>query len=91
MRVRLPDVIFGLAWSPDARWLYVQGGTNTSGAVTRVDRVRVADGLVDSTGLHIQGRFGPMVVHPDGARVFFVSGEYGVELWAMEHFMKPTP
>jgi hypothetical protein len=32
-----------------------------------------------------------MAVHSDGARVFFVGGEYGVELWAMEHFMTPTP
>jgi WD40-like Beta Propeller Repeat len=93
VRARLPEVIFGLAWSPDARWLYVQRGTNTvgNGAGARIDRVRVADGAVQPTGLRIDGRFGPMVVHPDGARVFFVSGEYGVELWAMERFMTPTP
>jgi len=93
MRVRLPEIIFGVTWSPDARWLYVQRGTTASvyGAGTRIDRVRVADGVVESTGLRIEGRFGPMDVHPDGARVFFVGGEYGVELWAMEHFMTPTP
>jgi len=92
IRARLPDVIFGFAWSPDARWLYVQRGTASSNAAeTRIDRVRAADGVVQSTGLRLGGRFGPMAVHPDGGRVFFVSGEYGVELWAMEHFMSPTP
>jgi Tol biopolymer transport system component len=92
MRVRLPDVIFGFAWSPDARWLYVQRGSIAAKpAEARIDRVRVADGVVQPTGIRIDGRFGPLVIHPDGARVFFVSGEYGVELWAMEHFMTPTP
>ena len=91
-RARLPEVIFGFAWSPDEQWLYVERGSIAStGAGTRIDRVRVADGVVQPTGLRIDGRFGPMAVHPDGARVFFVSGEYGVELWAMEHFMTPTP
>jgi len=91
-RARLPDVIFGFAWSPDGRWLYVQRGTTASTAAeTRIDRVPVADGVVQPTGLRMGGRFAPMVVHSDGARVFFVSGEYGVELWAMEHFMRPTP
>ena len=92
VRVRLPDVIFSFAWSPDARSLYVvRGTTSFKDAETHIDRVRVADGVVQSTGLRIAGRYSPMAVHPDGARVFFVSGEYGVELWAMEHFMTPTP
>ena len=92
MRVRLPDVIIGFAWSPDAKWLYVQRvSTAAKPAEARIDRVRVADGVVQPTGIRIDGRFGPMVIHPDGARVFYVSGEYGVELWAMEHFMTPTP
>jgi hypothetical protein len=81
----------GFAWSPDGRWLYVQRvSTAAKPAEARIDRVRVADGVVQPTGIRIDGRFGPMVVHPDGARVFFVSGEYGVELWAMEHFMTPA-
>jgi len=73
----------GIAWTPDSRYFYFLSWEGEDPAYTlwKGDAATGEAEQVSETGAAI--RWGQPVVHPDGNRIAFVSGEARAEIWMM--------
>lgn len=83
-----PEFIYGLAWTPDSRYLAfskVQGPLPQK-SKSELWRIPAEGGVPEKLGLNMDFLHG-IHFHPDGQRIAFTAGLPKSEVWVMENFL----
>jgi Tol biopolymer transport system component len=80
----------GISWMPDGDALLFMRFVEV-GPVWEVSYLDLSEGEPHPIGLRVSGGSIGLVVHPDGRRIAYTSGQRGAELWVMESFLPESP
>jgi Tol biopolymer transport system component len=94
LRVKEPESITTIAWTPDGRHLLFARGnmarTDPRKQAAELYRIASAGGEPQPLGLAMK-HLRDLRVHPDGRRIAFTAGLGEMEIWVLENFLPAAP